>query len=165
MTRYRFVSTWDVDAPVERVWDALLQVREWPTWWSAFRSVEPLADGDDRGIGMRIRQQWRGPLPLTTTIDLEIIDLKRHRLLVGRASGEMTGRCTWTFDEVDAHTRVAFVLDVRPTRWWMNLPVPFAGRVFAWNVRSIMHAGCEGLGRRLGSEVVGVSPDPVPVGA
>jgi hypothetical protein len=114
---------------------------------------------------MRIRQQWRGPLPLTSTIDLEIVGLERHRRLEGRASGEMEGTCTWTFDERDGRTQVGFALDMHPARWWMNLPIPLAGRVFAWNVGAIMRSGRDGLGRRLGSAVVGRSPQDVPAGA
>lgn len=158
MARFRCTSEWEVDAPVERAWDALLDVGAWPTWWRGFRAVERLDGGDPSGVGMRIRQQWRSLLPLTTVIDLEIVRVERHRILAGRASGDMDGTCTWEFEPTGDRTLVRFVLDVEPTRWWMRLPVPFAGRAFAWNVGAIMRWGSDGLARLLGTAVVDRTP-------
>jgi hypothetical protein len=149
MARYRFVTEWQVDAPVERVWDALLLVGDWPTWWKGFRAVEQLRAGDDSGVGTQIRQRWRSLLPFTLVLDLEITYVERRRLLEGQASGDMKGRCTWILGEEDGRTSVAFVMDVRPTRWWMDLPLPFAGRIVAWNYNAIMRWGGEGLARLL----------------
>ena len=149
MSHYRFVTEWQADAPVERVWDVLLDQQRWPDWWRGFRSAELLEAGGPSGRGMRIRQGWRGWLPYTLTIDVEIVDLERHRLLQGRAGGDMEGTCTWTFDPIGDRTTVRFVMDVRPARWWMNLPLPFAGRVVAANFDAIMRWGEHGLTRVL----------------
>ena len=41
---YLFVDEWDVDAPQERVFDALADTRTYPEWWTpVYRAVE--ADG------------------------------------------------------------------------------------------------------------------------
>lgn len=166
MARYGCTSEWEVDASIDRTWGALLLVGDWPTWWRGFRAVERLAGGDASGVGMRIRQHWRSLLPHTLVIDLEIARVERHRLLEGRAAGDMAGTCTWEFEPLDGdRTRVRFTLDVRPTRWWMKLPVPFAGRVFAWNFDAIMGWGSEGLGRLLGTAVVDRTPQAGLAGA
>lgn len=149
MGDYRLESEWHIDATVDRVWDILLDVGRWPTWWRGFRSADRLADGEPSGRGMRIRQGWRGWLPYTLVIDLEIADLARHRLVQGRASGDMAGICTWTLEPHDDRTVVRFVMDVRTERWWMNLPVPFAGRVVRANFDAIMAWGAQGLAREL----------------
>lgn len=154
MARYRRTSTWEVDASIDRTWDALLLVGDWPAWWRGFRSIQRLGGGDEHGVGMRLRQQWRALLPLTLTIDLEMTRVERHRLLEGRASGDMEGTCTWQFEDHGGRTTVHFVLDVRPARWWMRLPVPFAVRVFAWNFDALMRWGVEGLAGLLGTAVV-----------
>jgi hypothetical protein len=150
MARYQLATEWLVDAPVDRVWDALLLVRDWPTWWKGSRSVEVLDPGQDGGTGMQIRQRWRSLLPYTLVLDLEIARVERHRRLEGHASGDMAGTCRWTFRELDGRTSVRFEMDVSPTRWWMNLPVPLAGRVVAWNFDAVMRWGGEGIARRLG---------------
>lgn len=149
MARYQLVTEWQVDAPIDRVWDALLRVREWPAWWKGFRSVEVLDAGAETGLGMKIQQRWRSLLPYTLVLDLEIARVERHRALEGRASGDMAGTCRWTFGAQDGGTRVRFEMDVRPTRWWMSLPIPFAGRVVAWNYDAIMRWGSTGFARRL----------------
>jgi hypothetical protein len=148
------VTEWHADAPVERVWDALLACREWPTWWKGFRAVEPLDPGDERGVGMRLRQRWRSLLPYTLVFDLEILHVERHRLLEGRASGDVAGTCRWSFEPTDGGTGVRFVLDVRTTRAWMNVPVPFADRIFALNYDTVMRWGSAGLARLLSAPVV-----------
>jgi hypothetical protein len=159
MTRYRCTSEWEVDASIDRTWDALLDVGKWPSWWRGFRAVERLAGGEPSGVGMRIRQHWRSLLPYTVVLDLEMTRVERHRLLEGRATGDMAGTCTWSFEDLGGRTRVRFELDVRPTRWWMRLPVPFAGRIFAWNVGAIMGWGSEGLAGLLGTTVVDRTAD------
>jgi hypothetical protein len=150
VARYQLLTEWQVDAPVDRVWDALLRVREWPTWWKGFRSVDVLEDGEESGVGMQVRQRWRSRLPYTLVLELEIVRVVQRRLLEGRSSGDMAGTCRWSFHEQDGRTLIRFEMDVHPTRWWMNLPIPFAGRVVAWNYDAIMRWGGEGLARRLG---------------
>lgn len=150
MARYRLVTEWQIDAPLERVWDTMMLYRDWPSWWKGFRSVEQIDPGDEAGIGMRLRQRWRSLLPYTLTFDLEVARLERRRLLEGRASGDVEGTCTWRFDASDTGTRVTFVMDIRTARWWMNIPVPFAARVFALNFNAVMRWGSDGLARRLG---------------
>jgi hypothetical protein len=154
MGHYRFITEWQADAPAEQVWDVLLDYRRWPTWWRGFRSVEQLAPGDPSGRGMRIRQAWRSLIPYTLTFDLEILGLQRPGLVRGRASGAVEGDCTWTLEEQAGRTTVRFLMDVRTTRWWMNLPLPLAGRIFAWNYDAIMRWGAEGMTRAMGRPVV-----------
>lgn len=149
MAHYVFQSEWRLDAPVDQVWNTLLLAAEWPSWWRGIQSVERLADGDESGTGMRLRQRWRSLLPYTLTIDLEIDRVDRYRLLVGRASGDLVGSCTWVFEPHGEATVVRFCMDVHPGPAWMNLPVPFAGRVAAANYMAIMAWGGDGLARRL----------------
>ena len=33
MKRYELISRWHFAAPIDRVWDALYEVSDWPTWW------------------------------------------------------------------------------------------------------------------------------------
>ncbi len=155
MGHFRFVTEWQAEASVERVWDVLLDQQQWPTWWNGFRSAEQLSAGESSGRGMRIRQGWRGWLPYTLKIDVEIVDIARHRLLQGRAAGDMEGTCTWTFEPAGGRTTVRFVMDVRPARWWMNLPVPLAGRVVTSNFNAIMRSGEQGLTRVLAGREAG----------
>jgi hypothetical protein len=149
MTRYRYVTEWSVDAPVERVWSLLLDNARWPEWWKGFAFVHRLRDGDDSGVGMVLRQGWRSLLPYTLTFDLEIDEVVGRERLAGRVTGDMVGTCSWTFSPLDDGTRVTFLMDVTPGRWWMNLPVPFARRIFSANFDAVMRWGGEGIAREL----------------
>jgi uncharacterized protein YndB with AHSA1/START domain len=58
---YRFIDEWDVDAPIEAVFDALAGARTYPDWWTpVYESVE--ADGPPE-VGRVSRQRFKGRLP------------------------------------------------------------------------------------------------------
>jgi uncharacterized protein YndB with AHSA1/START domain len=157
MTRYALISEWHLDAPVDRVWDTLLRSADWPAWWPAIRAVERLEAGDDQGVGMRLRQRWRGWLPYTMTLELEILHVEQQRLLVGRATGDMAGTCTFTFAERGGGTVVSFEMDVQPTKAWMDPPLPFVRSIVEGSFGAIMRDGSRGLRRRLAANDASVS--------
>ena len=164
MAHYRCATEWQVQAPVDRVWDAILDYRGWPTWWKGFTTVEQLRAGEESGVGTVLRQAWRSLLPYTLTFDLEITGIERHRRLEGRTSGDVAGTCTWAFETEGESTTVRFLMDVRTTRWWMNLPVPFAGRIFAANFHAVMRWGSQGIARLLGTGATFQTADALPAG-
>jgi hypothetical protein len=47
MAGYRFLTTWILDAPIARVWDAIYATERWPEWWRGVESVEKLRHGDE----------------------------------------------------------------------------------------------------------------------
>ncbi len=64
-------SSIDIDAPVKRVWEALVDVERWPDWSPSLTSVERLEPGMLRpGSSARI-QQPRLPLALWRVTELE----------------------------------------------------------------------------------------------
>lgn len=152
-TRYRLQTVWRTSADIERIWEILAHYSAWPSWWQGIRKVEVLRSGDERGVGTVLRQGWRSWLPYTLVFDLEMIRLESRRVLEGRASGDLEGICKWTFIPVDGGTEIRFEVNVRPGRWWMNLPVPFAARIVRSNFETIMRWGREGLERSLGVPV------------
>jgi hypothetical protein len=77
----------------------------------------------------------------------------------------MRGLCRWSFESHGSRSVVRFLLDVEPTRAWMNLPVPFAQQVFANELGTIMRWGGEGLARLLDARVAGRTLLPAPVTA
>jgi hypothetical protein len=150
---YHLVSEWRVEAPVERVWEALADYAAWPAWWRGIRGVEELRKGDERGVGTVLRQRWRSLLPYTLVFDLEMTRIEPNARLEGRASGDLAGTCAWSMATDTDATTMQFAADVRTVRWWMNVPVPFAAPIFSANFETIMRWGRRGLARRLGSPV------------
>lgn len=152
-TKYYFQTVWRTSADIDRIWETLANYAAWPTWWRGIRKVEVLRQGDESGVGTILRQGWRSRLPYTLVFDLEMIRLESRRVLEGRASGDLEGICRWTFTPVNGGTEIHFDVNVRPGRWWMNLPIPFAPHIVRANFESIMRWGREGLAQRLGVPV------------
>jgi hypothetical protein len=150
---YRFQTVWRTSADIERIWETLAHYSAWPTWWRGIRKVEVLQRGDDSGVGTVLRQGWRSWLPYTLVFDLEMIRLESRKLLEGRANGDLKGICRWTFTPIQDGTEIRFDVNVRPGRWWMNLPLPFVPRIVRANFETIMRWGREGLERTLGVPV------------
>ena len=157
-TNYHLHTVWWTPAVIEQIWETLASYAAWPTWWRGIQSVEVLRRGDESGVGTVLRQGWRSWVPYTLTFDLEMIRLESKRLLEGRASGDLVGTCRWTFSPVHGGTEIRFDVNVRTSRWWMNLPVPFASRIVRANFETIMRWGREGLARKLGMRVDLCSP-------
>jgi hypothetical protein len=153
VTAYHFSIVWWTTAATDRVWEVLAHYANWPTWWRGIQSVEVLRRGDESGVGTILRQRWRSRVPYTLTFDLEMLRIEGGKLLDGRASGDLEGTCRWTLAPVDGGTELRFDVDVRPGRWWMNLPIPFASRIVQASFESIMGWGREGLARTLGVPV------------
>jgi len=153
MTHYRLQTVWRTPAAVDQIWAILAHYAAWPTWWHGIQKVEVLRDGDESGAGTVLRQQWRSRLPFTLVFELEMLRIESGRLLEGRASGDLEGICKWTFAPANGGTEIRFDVNVRPGRWWMNLPIPFAPRVVRANFETIMRWGREGLEQKLGVPV------------
>ena len=153
LINYRLQTVWWTPAVVDRIWEALASYAAWPTWWRGIQNVEVLRRGDESGVGTVLRQWWRSRLPYTLVFDLEMRQIETRRLLEGRASGDLEGTCTCTFIPVNGGTEIRFAVDVRPGRWWMNLPIPFVPRVVRASFETIMGWGREGLAQKLGVPV------------
>lgn len=150
---YCLQTVWWTPAVVDQIWEILANYAAWPTWWRGIRNVEVLRRGDESGAGTVLRQQWRSRLPYTLVFQLEMLRLESGRMIEGRASGDLEGICRWTFVPASSGTEIRFDVNVRPGRWWMNLPVPFAPRIVRTNFETIMRWGREGLERKLGLPV------------
>src|SRR5436190_20195065 len=86
---YRFVTTWNLRAPLGRVWDAIYDSTDWPRWWRGVVRVEVLLPGDTSGTGAVRRYTWRSKLPYSLVFDMEVTRVQAPHLLEGRASGEL----------------------------------------------------------------------------
>jgi uncharacterized membrane protein len=91
MREYEFLTTWCLDAPIERVFDVLRDSRGYPRWWKGVKSVVALADGDPEGVGEASRFTWRSVLPYELSFDSRVTRVERPHLIEGTATGELEG--------------------------------------------------------------------------
>jgi uncharacterized protein YndB with AHSA1/START domain len=149
---YSFLTTWCLEAPRERVWDAIYESERWPEWWRGVVAAERLAEGDETGLGQVGRYTWRSRLPYDLDFEMTTTRVERPHLLEGQAVGELAGTGRWRLFEEDGPkpvTAVVYEWDVATTRAWMNLLAPIARPIFAWNHDWVMRNGGEGLARVL----------------
>ena len=156
---YRFLTTWLVAAPIERVWDVIYAIDRWPEWWRGVQSVTELVHGDGtataRGPSTGTCGARRSPTRSGSTPPVE--EVREPHLILARAEGGLAGTGTFRLFESPLGTAVTYDWRVHTTKPWMNAVAPVARPVFAWNHHAVMNQGGIGLARVLGVELVAQS--------
>ena len=156
MAQYRFLTTWVVEAPRERVFEALHDVERWPSWWRGVEratELEPGREGAD-GEGSFFSLIWKSRLPYRLEFKMRVTRVERPREMEGKADGELAGVGRWRLFEEGGQTAVLYEWDVSTTGRWMNLLAPLMRPVFAWNHDVVMRQGGEGLARLLDARLL-----------
>ena len=150
MSDYDFVSVWNIDAPIDKVWESIKHSETWPEWWKGVVRVIEIKEGDADGLGNIRRSTWRSRLPYTLEFDSEVIRIEPMKAIEARAFGELEGNGLWQFDAIsDSQTRVRYDWRVKTTKRWMNVLAPVARPFFKWNHDVIMRWGEDGLKKKL----------------
>lgn len=150
---YHLTTLWQLDAPLDAVWDAITHPETWPDWWSGAECVVALDHGDPSGVGARQRYTWKSVLPYRLTFVSRVTRVEHQRLLEGFVEGELEGVGRWHFDRENGLTIVRYEWKVRTTRRWMNLLAPLAKPLFRWNHDALMRKGGIGLARHMRTRV------------
>ena len=148
--RYALTTQWLLDAPIDRIWAALVAAEEWPRWWRYVDSVVPVEAGDADGIGAVRRYTWSSRLRYRLTFDMRTTALAPPTFLEGVAQGELNGRGRWHLDALARGTCVRYEWRVTTGRRWMSVLSPLLAPVFEWNHDEVMAEGGRGLARHLG---------------
>jgi uncharacterized protein YndB with AHSA1/START domain len=146
---YHYVSTWQLQAPIERVWAAISQLEQLPAWYPAVQQVQTLTAGDPDGVGTRVRYLLKGRLPMRLAFEATIARVDPPRELELQAEGDLAGRGRWELEQQGEVTTVRYLWDVQTTRPWMNLVAPVARPLFTWNSKGVMLQAGQGLARHL----------------
>jgi carbon monoxide dehydrogenase subunit G len=146
---YHYVSTWQLQAPIEQVWPAISDLEHVPAWYPAVQEVQTLTAGDPDGIGRRVRYLIKGRLPMRLAFEATITRVDPPREVELRAEGELAGTGRWDLQQHGDVTSVRYTWDVRTTKPWMNLAAPLARPLFTWNSKGVMLEAGEGLARHL----------------
>ena len=144
---YVLTTRWQIEAPLDAVWESILHSERWPRWWPGLREVVELKPGDERRVGCVRRFVWKGRLPYTLTVEMAITHVEPPTLLESEASGELMGRGIWRLSPSADGTAVRYDWCVSTTKRWMNWLAPVARPVFRWNHDVVMRNGARGLKR------------------
>ena len=155
LTEYSFATSWVLDAPIDAVWDAIIETEQWPEWWPYLCSVTEIGKGNFDGTGSLLSFKWGGTLPYKLSFLIVVTKIERPTLIEGRVSGDLVGIGRWIISERESSaTQITYLLKVRTTRIWMNLVAPMARRYFACNHNRVMEAGGRGLANHLGASLL-----------
>jgi uncharacterized protein YndB with AHSA1/START domain len=154
VAEYRFLTTWLLEAPIERVWDAIYESERWPEWWKGVLEAEKLDEGDEQGVGQYGRYVWKSKLPYKLEFFVRTTKVEKPYLLEGDASGELTGVGRWRLFAQDGVTAALYEWNVTTTRAWMNALAPVARPIFAVNHDYVMRNGGHGLAGLLGAPLL-----------
>jgi uncharacterized protein YndB with AHSA1/START domain len=157
MAEYHFVTTYQIEAPIDQVWQALRDFDHFPTWSSGSFHAKQLESGAAAdGVGEKVRFKVRGRLPFTLAFDATIVQADPPRTLELRALGELEGVGRWTLSQEETATFAKYTWDVRTNKRWMNLAAPLARPIFGWNHDGVMRDFGQDLARFLDARLLSV---------
>jgi len=154
VAQYEFLTSWCVDAPIERVFEVLRDSAAFPQWWKGVTAVTVLEPGGADGVGELARYTWRSVLPYDLVFDSRVTRVEPPHLLEGHATGELEGVGLWRLFSAPAGTAILYSWRVRTTKLWMNVWGPLPRPAFRWNHDRVMEAGGRGLAERLGASLL-----------
>jgi hypothetical protein len=173
MAYFQFVSTWRLIAPIEAVWDVIVDWRRYPEWWPGVVSAEPVAEEGALLRGSVGRLVWQAPMGYRFTVDLRETLRQRPTDYAALASGDLSGSGRWTLWMEGDITTVRFVWRVHTMQRWANLAARLARPLLIWNHDRLMWQGARGLARRLNAPLLSHEehadgradgpPDPAPL--
>lgn len=161
MRQYSLVTYWHLDAPIERVWEALVAAEDWPRWWRFVEAVVELEKGDAGGLGAVRRYTWSSRLPYRLSFEMRTTALERPTFLEGVAAGDLNGVGRWQLRPIEDTCRVQYKWTVSTGKGWMNLLAPVLAPVFARNHDQVMLEGGRGLARYLGVDLIALEGSSV----
>lgn len=152
--RYTLITQWHLNAPIDRVWNALAATERWPDWWPYVKEVVEINPGAADGVGSIQRYTWSSRLPYRLCFTVRTAAVNRPYDIEGIASGDLNGVGRWHLQTLDAGTQVTYTWIVSTEKAWMNLLAPILAPVFAWNHDRVMHEGGKGMARHLGVDLL-----------
>lgn len=136
---YWFRDVWSVAAATPRVFDALVDVRNWPRWWPDVRSVHQV-DDDTAEL------TCRAILPYALTFRLHRAEQNADTgLLRVNMTGDLDGYCEGVVTEGTSGSQLAIDQRVVVTKRLLRTFAPIARPLFQANHALMMWRGQRGL--------------------
>jgi uncharacterized protein YndB with AHSA1/START domain len=131
MAEYHFFTTWDVEAPIEAVWQVISDPLHYPDWWKYVESVTEIEPSPPGGCGGLYVYRWKTALPYTLSFRMRHTAYEPPFVTAGEAKGELDGVGRWELKQMEGFTRVTYDWLVRTTKPWMNLLAPIGRPAFS----------------------------------
>lgn len=151
METYHLVTNWHFNAPIERVWEDLVQVGEWPTWWSCWRKAQYRGGEAQSKVGSIIDNEVKGTLPYSLRFTTEVTLIQAPHLLETKSTGDTVGSGKIVLEEAEGGTDVTYYWDVATANPVFNVmgKFSFVRKMIEQNHEFVMEAGYRGLKSRV----------------
>src|SRR5437762_13821596 len=121
MAHYNFITYWELSAPLEAVWDLIVDASAWPTWWKGVLEVKEMDSGRDEKHSKHFSHTWRSFIPYKLKFETEIVAMQYHQSIKAQVTGELEGTGKWDFKrDGNGNTTVTYYWLVSTTTKWMN---------------------------------------------
>jgi hypothetical protein len=137
---FSFRHSWVVDAPRDRVAEALVDLEYYPEWWPQVLAVAKIDDDTARVL-------CRSTLPYTLDLVLSSRERGPERLVVG-IDGDLVGWSRFDLSSSGKGTLVDYRQRVSVTSPWLGRVARLSQPVMRWNHARMMTGCREGLARR-----------------
>lgn len=154
---YHMKTDWVLLAPLDEVYDAIMDPAGWLEWWPDLIEASLVKRGQEDGVGSIWHYTWKTYYFCKLSFVVRIIEVHPSEKIVGLASGDLQGKGVWCLTPADQNTIVSYEWDIAPTRLWMRLLSPWVHGMFEDNHEAIMKRGGEGLAHFLGVRLVSVN--------
>lgn len=154
MAEYHFLTTWDLEAPIDTVWEVIGDPLHYSSWWKYVQGVSELKPREPDGTGGLYLYQWKTALPYTLAFEMTVTRFDPPHLTEANAKGELDGIGRWELNQMEGFTRVTYDWLVRTTKSWMNWMAPLFRPAFSWNHNILMDEGGKALASKLGVKLL-----------
>lgn len=155
METYHFVTNWHFQAPIERVWEELVDVKAWPTWWPSWRKATLHGAESKSQLGSMIDNEVKGTLPYSLRFTTQVTAFQPPQLLELKSLGDLSGGGKFVLERRDDGTAVTYYWDVATANPVFNLlgKLPFVRAMIEKNHDYVMDEGYRGLKPRVERQV------------
>ena len=140
MEIYHFVTNWNLKAPIERVWQKIVDVEAYPDLWSGIKRATIRGPEPKVQIGSVVDFALKGSLPMLLNFSTEFITFQPPNLIELKSSGDLMGHGKIVLRCQDVATEVTFYWDVGLTNPLLNLlgKVPFIKSIMEKSHNEVM---------------------------
>ena len=153
-SQYSFVTNWELQAPLQDVWEAIYNSLEWPQWWRGVKSVTEIKPNDASGINGTRNYKWKSFLPYELSFSMQLTEREELKRLKGIAFGELEGTGEWFFTEHEGTVHLQYHWNIITNKRWMNTFAFLLKPLFKFNHDIVMHWGAIGLAKKLGTTLL-----------
>jgi len=149
-----------VRRPQNETFAYVTNLENFPAWFPGVADVRSFDDSPHGRVGKRYRELLRMPFGRTSTIDIEVKEVRAGEHLLTEGDGVVQARMTVAFSALSAEaTKVEWRMSTRNERWWFRLFIlPLLRRVMGGRAR----AGLRRLRENLEREPVETRADETP---